>query len=63
MNKYFIFFLFILLVFNFHIIYAEEIILETNLIHWTFESEHGLLKEIRSLVHPEQNFVFNPPCS
>jgi len=63
MNKYFKFFLFLLIIFNYQTIHAEEIVLDSGLIQWVFEAEHGLLKEIRSLAYPEKNFVFDPPCS
>lgn len=63
MNKYFKFFLLLLIVFNCQTIYAEEIVLDGGSIQWIFESEHGLLKEIRSLAYPERSFVFDPPCS
>lgn len=63
MNKYFKFFLFLLIIFNYQTIYAEEIVLDSGSIQWVFEAEHGLLKEIRSRAYPEKNIVFNPPCS
>ncbi|HOQ32167.1 MAG TPA: DUF6259 domain-containing protein [Candidatus Hydrogenedens sp.] len=63
MNKYFKFFLFLLIIWNYPTIYAEEIVLDSGSIQWIFESEHGLLKEIRSFDSPKKNFVFDPPCS
>ncbi len=42
---------------------AEDITLHSDTVQWIFTAEQGLLKEVRSLIHPEQKFIFNPPCS
>jgi hypothetical protein len=57
------FFCFLVLSFSIELAYPEELVLDGEMVQWVFETQQGLLTEIRYNQPQEDKYIFEPPCS